>query len=201
MKLEQARCNPVSIHVNLHQLGWRLASSGVNREEQAGAARHMEMILSIARCGKASGRMAQCHSSFSFPILEANTCFSTDVGTSQTHKRGQQRPYQSRLWPKATLEVQMEHSVTETGSLGPNRLGNVLAGAYRVPCMPGILQFVTAGREQRHSGQSWQLEIRDRWSRAHPIESCMREGVESAKALYYRHNAEIQYMTPIWATC
>lgn len=60
----------------------------------------------------------------------------------------------------------------------------------------------SCGHRVETFGKSWQLERRDRWSRAHPIESCMREGVESAKALYYyHHHVEIQHMTPIRAAC
>lgn len=34
----------------------------------------------------------------------------------------------------------------------------------------------SCGHRVETFAQSWQLERRDRWSRAHPIESCMREG-------------------------
>lgn len=59
----------------------------------------------------------------------------------------------------------------------------------------------SCGQRVETFGQSWQLERRSRWSRAHLIESCMREVVETAKATYYHHNAEIQYMTLIRAAC
>lgn len=137
-------------------------------------------------------------------LFGADSCFCTDVGTLGTHKWGQQAEVGDQISPDPSVVLHWRcQGSTRWDMLRPAQPTRQFFGPSILCTMHARHAEIcdSCGQRAETFGQSWQLERRDRWSRAHPIESCMREGFDWAKASYYHHNAEIQHMTPIRAAC